>query len=101
MAPGATREDTLEFLRQVQTSAEALGARHAEEYGRNPIKFALGEIGGNTGRALPGPVCAMSFGVCAAAALGPVPGAVLSTLAMPWALGGLGWWEQVGTNVKR
>ncbi|MCV6594010.1 MAG: efflux RND transporter permease subunit [Silicimonas sp.] len=54
MAPGATREDTLEFLRQVQASAEALGARHAEEYGRNPIKFALGEIGGNTGRALPG-----------------------------------------------
>lgn len=32
------------------------------------------------GRALTGPVCAMSFGVCAAAALGPVPGAVLRRL---------------------
>lgn len=32
------------------------------------------------GRALTGPVCAMSFGVCVAAAGGPVPGAVLRRL---------------------
>lgn len=51
-----------------------------------PSQVLGGLFGARTplGRALTGPVCAMSFGVCAAAALGPVPGAVLSTLAMPW-----------------
>lgn len=54
MTPGSSREDTLEVLRTVQAVVEEVGARYEEEHGRNPIKFALGEIGGNTGRPLPG-----------------------------------------------
>ena len=54
MAPSATREDTFAVMRTVQGVVEDLGAKYEEEHGLNPIKFALGEIGGNTGRPLPG-----------------------------------------------
>jgi multidrug efflux pump subunit AcrB len=54
MAPSATREDTLQVMRTVQGVVEELGTKYEEEHGLNPIKFALGEIGGNTGRPLPG-----------------------------------------------
>ena len=49
----------------------------------SPPQVLGGLFGARTplGRALTGPVCAMSFGVCVAAALGPVPGAVLSVSA--------------------
>jgi len=54
MAPGATREDTLEQMRSFQATVEELGARYEAEYGRNPIDYVIAEIGGNTGRALSG-----------------------------------------------
>ena len=54
MAPGATREDSLEQMRALQAAVEAVGARYAEEHGRDPVAYALAEIGGNTGRPLPG-----------------------------------------------
>ena len=54
MVPGATREDSFEVLRTIQGVVEEIGAKYEAEHGRNPIQFALGEIGGNTGRALPG-----------------------------------------------
>jgi multidrug efflux pump subunit AcrB len=54
MAPGATREDTYEFMRTLQRSVEEVGARYEEEYGTNPIQFALAEIGGTSGRGLSG-----------------------------------------------
>ena len=54
MAPGATRNDTLEMMRTLQGTVEELGAKYETEHGLNPIKFALAEIGGNSGRGLSG-----------------------------------------------
>jgi len=54
MAPGATREDSVEMMREMQRATEALGAEYEERYGRNPLAFVLAEIGGNSGRGLSG-----------------------------------------------
>ena len=54
MAPGATRSDTLEMMRTLQGTVEDLGAKYEAGHGLNPIKFALAEIGGNSGRGLSG-----------------------------------------------
>ena len=54
MAPGATREDTLEMMRIFQQSVEDLGREYEERHGRNPIDYAIAEIGGNAGRGLSG-----------------------------------------------
>ena len=54
MIPGATREDTFEFMRTLQRTVEEVGAKYEEEHGTNPIKFALAEIGGTSGRGLSG-----------------------------------------------
>ncbi|MDE0345715.1 MAG: efflux RND transporter permease subunit, partial [Boseongicola sp.] len=54
MAPGATRNDTLEMMQALQGTVEELGAKYETEHGLNPIKFALAEIGGNSGRGLSG-----------------------------------------------
>ncbi len=54
MAPGSTREDTMEVVRTVQKAVEELGAKYKDEHGLNPIKFAMAEIGGNSGRGLAG-----------------------------------------------
>lgn len=54
MAPGATRADTREFMQTLQSTVEEVGARYETEYGANPIRFALAEIGGTSGRGLSG-----------------------------------------------
>ncbi|SLN21848.1 efflux RND transporter permease subunit [Roseisalinus antarcticus] len=54
MLPGATREDTLEMMREMQRAVEALGARYEEEHGTNPVDYAIAQVGGNTGRAISG-----------------------------------------------
>ncbi|MEM9425893.1 MAG: efflux RND transporter permease subunit [Pseudomonadota bacterium] len=54
MAPGATREDTIEFMRTLQQTVERVGAQYADEHGTNPIQFALAQIGGTSGRGLGG-----------------------------------------------
>ncbi|MDJ0637402.1 MAG: efflux RND transporter permease subunit [Paracoccaceae bacterium] len=54
MVPGATRENTYEFMRTLQKTVEDLGKQYEEEHGRNPIQFALAEIGGTSGRGLAG-----------------------------------------------
>lgn len=54
MAEGATRDDTHAMMREMQRAAEALGQEYEERYGRNPIDFAMAEIGGNAGRGLSG-----------------------------------------------
>ena len=53
MADGATREDALAQMRELQRATEELGERYAEEHGVNPLAYVLAEIGGNTGRPLP------------------------------------------------
>ncbi len=54
MVPGATREDTYAFMRTLQKTVEDLGTKYEDEHGTNPIKFALAEIGGTSGRGLSG-----------------------------------------------
>ncbi|MDX1781372.1 MAG: efflux RND transporter permease subunit, partial [Thalassovita sp.] len=54
MLPGATREDSRAMMREMQRAVEELGKRYEEQYGRNPIEYVLAQIGGNSGRALPG-----------------------------------------------
>ncbi|MDP3862421.1 MAG: efflux RND transporter permease subunit [Phaeovulum sp.] len=54
MLPGASRNDTREMLDMLQAAAQATGAQFAAQYGPNPVKYVLGEIGGNSGRALAG-----------------------------------------------
>jgi len=54
MAPGATRADSLDMMREMQRATEAVGKAYEAEFGVNPIVFALAEVGGNTGRGLSG-----------------------------------------------
>ncbi len=54
MAPGATPEDGMAQLRAMQDAVARVGAEFAAEHGTDPVAYALAEIGGNTGRSLPG-----------------------------------------------
>ncbi|MEM1429208.1 MAG: efflux RND transporter permease subunit [Pseudomonadota bacterium] len=54
MAPGATREDTLEQMRALQAAVETVGRQLEAEHGRFPVEYVLAEVGGNTGRGLSG-----------------------------------------------
>ncbi|MEM9010316.1 MAG: efflux RND transporter permease subunit [Pseudomonadota bacterium] len=54
MLPGATRDDTTAMVRELQRATNAVAERYAAEHGRNPLDFALAEVGGTTGRGLAG-----------------------------------------------
>ena len=54
MVEGATRADTLEMMREMQRAADELGADYEERYGRNPIDYAMAQVGGTNGRGLDG-----------------------------------------------
>ncbi len=54
MAEGATRNDTLDMMREMQRATEALGETYEERYGTNPLDYVMAEIGGNAGRGLSG-----------------------------------------------
>lgn len=54
MAPGATRDDTLEMMREMQRATEALASEYEDRYGLNPLDYVIAEIGGNAGRGLSG-----------------------------------------------
>ncbi|SLN47495.1 Antibiotic efflux pump membrane transporter ArpB [Roseivivax jejudonensis] len=54
MAPGASREDSIAMMREMQRATAAVGARYAEEHGADPVAFVMTEIGGTTGRGLSG-----------------------------------------------
>ena len=54
MAPGATREDSLAMMHELQRATEALGAEYEERYGRNPLDYVMAQVGGNTGYGLAG-----------------------------------------------
>lgn len=41
MSDGATRADTLAMMHEMQRATEALGAKYAKKYGRNPLKLSL------------------------------------------------------------
>ncbi|SMX45781.1 efflux RND transporter permease subunit [Actibacterium lipolyticum] len=54
MAPGATRDDTVAMMREMQRAADAVATRYVEEHGASPLDYVIAEIGGNTGRGLSG-----------------------------------------------
>ncbi|MFP7569576.1 efflux RND transporter permease subunit [Marivita sp. S2033] len=54
MAPGATREDTIEMMRIFQRSVEEFGRTLEERHGVNPLEYVIAEIGGNAGRGIAG-----------------------------------------------
>jgi multidrug efflux pump subunit AcrB len=49
MLEGASREDSLAMMREMQRAAEAVAERYEAEYGASPLTFVLAEVGGNTG----------------------------------------------------
>ncbi|MGP1355971.1 efflux RND transporter permease subunit [Roseicyclus sp.] len=49
MLDGASREDSLEMVREMQRAVDAVAARLEAEHGTNPVAYVLAEIGGNTG----------------------------------------------------
>ena len=54
MVEGATRDDTMAMMYEVQRAADELGKEYEERHGRNPIDFVISEVGGNSGRGLSG-----------------------------------------------
>ena len=54
MAPGATREDSLEMMHELQRATEELGAEYEDRHGRNPLDYVMAQVGGNTGYGLAG-----------------------------------------------
>ncbi len=54
MVEGATREDTIAMMRELQRVTEELGREYEQTHGRNPIDYVLAEIGGNAGPGLSG-----------------------------------------------
>lgn len=54
MVEGATREDTMAMMHELQRSTEELGRVYEQRHGRNPIDFVMAEIGGNAGPGLAG-----------------------------------------------
>ena len=54
MVHGASRADTLAMMQELQRATGAVAARYAAEHGRDPLTFVMGQVGGNSGRVLPG-----------------------------------------------
>lgn len=52
MLPGATRDDTMAMLRELQRATDTVMARFEAEHGANPATFVLAEVGGGAGRSL-------------------------------------------------
>ncbi|MEM9196802.1 MAG: efflux RND transporter permease subunit [Pseudomonadota bacterium] len=52
MLPGATREDSLAMMRELQRAVIAVSAEFEAEDGTNPLTFAMGRVGSNAGRGL-------------------------------------------------
>ena len=54
MLPGATREDTLEMVREAQRAVEAVADAFEAEHGIAAVTHVLAQVGGTTGRGLSG-----------------------------------------------
>ena len=54
MATGATRQDALAMMRELQRATEEVGAKFEKEYGTNPLEYVVAQIGGGAGRGLHG-----------------------------------------------
>ena len=54
MLPGATREDSIAMMRELQRATEDVAKEYEAKHGTNPLVFVLAEVGGNSGMPLPG-----------------------------------------------
>lgn len=54
MVEGATRDDTLTMMREMQRATEELAREYEERHGRNPLDYVLAQVGANAGRGLSG-----------------------------------------------
>ncbi|MDP3960381.1 MAG: efflux RND transporter permease subunit [Pseudorhodobacter sp.] len=54
MLPGASRDDSLAMMRELQRATEVLAARYLAEQGATPFKFVQAVVGGGSGRGLAG-----------------------------------------------
>lgn len=54
MAPGASREDTFDMMREMQRATETVAKRYEEQSGIRVLDYVIAEVGGNTGRGLSG-----------------------------------------------
>ena len=54
MVNGATREDTLAMMQEMQRAVEVVGERLEAEHGQNPVNYVVAQIGSNAGRGLAG-----------------------------------------------
>ncbi|MCY4288719.1 MAG: efflux RND transporter permease subunit [Aestuariivita sp.] len=54
MTEGASREDSLEMMRELQRATEMLGREYEARHGTNPLLYVMAEVGGNAGRRLSG-----------------------------------------------
>ncbi|MDP7149765.1 MAG: efflux RND transporter permease subunit [Paracoccaceae bacterium] len=52
MYEGATRDDTLAMMREMQRAVEEVGLALEQEHGTNPVIYVTAQIGGNAGRGL-------------------------------------------------
>ena len=54
MVNSASRADTLAMMKILQATVDELATEYEKEHGRNPAKYVLAELGGNSGRGLSG-----------------------------------------------
>ncbi|MCP5071922.1 MAG: efflux RND transporter permease subunit [Rhodobacteraceae bacterium] len=54
MLSGATRDDTIEMVRELQRAVTDTAAEYEAKYGVNPVTYVLAEVGGGTGRGIAG-----------------------------------------------
>jgi len=54
MAPGATKDDGLAMMRELQRATEQVGNKYEQEHGTNPLEYVIAQIGGSSGRGLAG-----------------------------------------------
>jgi len=54
MLPGASRDDTLAMVRELQRATDAVAAQYEAEHGLSPLDYVIAEVGGSTGRGLAG-----------------------------------------------
>ncbi|QFT30817.1 efflux RND transporter permease subunit [Roseibium porphyridii] len=54
MMPGTEREDTKAMIAELERALDVVNTRYQEEYGTEPVVFALSTVGGTAGRGLSG-----------------------------------------------
>lgn len=54
MMPGAERDDTKAMITELERALDVVNTRYSEEYGAEPVIFALSTVGGTAGRGLSG-----------------------------------------------